>query len=103
MRLGIVASVGNMQNVTSVPTQPEVAVAVLFERLGHVIERIDQLDKKLDAQNAARAEVLDDLERRVQHVERSVDRARWFLAGIAAGGGALGGSIAAIVARALGG
>jgi hypothetical protein len=89
--------------VTNVPNgSPEIAVAILFERLGNVVERLDKLDKKLDQHNAARTEVLADLEKRVQHVERSLDRARWFLAGIAAAGGALGGGIAAIVARALG-
>lgn len=81
---------------------PEVAIAVLYERLGHIAERLDRMDKKLDAQNAARAETLDDLERRVQHVERTIDRTRWFMAGIAAGGGALGGGIAALIAKAFG-
>lgn len=88
--------------MSHVPAQPEVAIAILYERLGHIAERIEHLDRKLDTQNRARAETLDDLERRVQHVEKSLDRARWFLAGIAAGGGALGGGIAALIARAIG-
>jgi len=89
--------------VTAVPTQPEVAIAVLYERLGHVIDRIDKLDQKLDAQNSARAAALAELEDRVESLERDIDRARWFIAGVAAGGGALGGSVAAFLVRVIGG
>ena len=46
----------------SVETTPEVAVAVLFERLGHVMEKVDNLSQKLDDQDARRSEHLKDLE-----------------------------------------
>lgn len=84
------------------PTSPEVAIAVLFERLGHVIAAVEQLSQKLDAQDRKRTEALDELESRVEHIEKQVTSVRWFLAGVAAGGGALGGGIAAMVANALG-
>ena len=90
-------------SVPSVPQSPEVAVAVLYERLGYVVERLERLSAKIDEHNVARTEVLNDLERRVQHVEKAIDRTRWFVAGVAAGGGALGGGIAAFIAQALGG
>lgn len=84
------------------PTSPEVAIAVLFERLGHVIAAVEQLSQKLDAQDRKRGEAFDELESRVEHIEKQVNSVRWFLAGIAAGGGALGGAIAGAVANALG-
>lgn len=81
---------------------PMVAIAVLYERVEHVIAKIDDLSMKLDKQNAHRDEQFAELEDRVQAVERSVDRARWFLAGVAAAGGAIGGTIASFISQALG-
>lgn len=85
-----------------VPATPEVAVAVLFERLGHVMEKVDALSTKLDEQDARRSEHLKELEARVVEIESQVSGVRWFLAGVAAAGGAIGGSVAAGVAKALG-
>lgn len=86
----------------AVETTPEVAVAVLFERLGHVMEKVDNLSAKLDEQDARRSENLKDLETRVGEIESQVSGVRWFLAGVAIAGGAIGGSVAAGVAKALG-
>lgn len=86
-----------------VPTSPDVAIAVLFERLGHVITGVEALSKKLDEQDEKRTAALDELERRVEKIEKQTANARWFLAGVAASGGALGGGVAAMMARALGG
>jgi len=55
-----------MTTVTPMPTSPEVAVAVLFERLGHVIAAVEALDRKLDAQDRKRTAALDELEMRVE-------------------------------------
>ena len=79
------------------------AIAVLFERLGHVMEKVDALSAKLDAQDQKRTAALSELETRVEHIEEQVQSIRWFLIGVAAAGGALGGSVAAGVARLLGG
>lgn len=80
----------------------DVAVAVLYERLGHVITRLDGIEAKLDAQDKKRTAALDELETRVEQIERQTSNVRWFLAGIAASGGALGGGVAAMIAQALG-
>lgn len=87
---------------TALPTDPQIAVAILFERLGHVIEKVDQLNAKLDAQDTKRTQALADLEERVEHIERQVNGVRWFLAGVACAGGAVGGTAAGMVARMLG-
>lgn len=87
---------------TPAPATPEVAVAVLFERLGHVMEKVDALSVKLDEQDARRSEHLKELEARVVEIESQVSGVRWFLAGVAVAGGAIGGSVAAGVAKALG-
>jgi hypothetical protein len=79
-----------------------IAVAVLFERLGHVMEKVDALSAKLDAQDKKRTETLEELESRVEHIEKQVNSVRWFLAGIAAAGGAVGGTVAAGLAKMLG-
>ncbi|MFN9114007.1 MAG: hypothetical protein ACK5XN_28410, partial [Bacteroidota bacterium] len=73
---------------------PQIAVAILFERLGHVIEKVDQLSAKLDQQDTKRTLALTELETRVEHIEKQVSSVRWFLAGIACAGGAVGGSFA---------
>jgi len=87
---------------TTIETTPEVAVAVLFERLGHVMEKVDNLSTKLDEQDARRSDSLKELEARVVEIESQVSGVRWFLAGVAIAGGAIGGSVAAGVAKALG-
>ena len=84
-------------------TDPVIAIAVLFERMGHVIEKVDALSAKLDAQDRKRTEALQELEDRVEHIEKQVAGVRWFLAGVAVAGGAVGGSVVAWVAKMLGG
>ena len=87
---------------TDPTSDPSIAIAVLFERLGHVIEKVDALSAKLDTQDSKRTEALQELEDRVEHIEKQVSGARFFLAGIAAAGGAIGGSIAAGIAKMIG-
>lgn len=87
---------------STMPSDPQIAVAILFERLGHVIEKVDALSAKLDAQDSKRTEALSELESRVEHIERKMNGVGWFLAGIACAGGAVGGSAAAMVAKMLG-
>lgn len=92
--------------MTVMPAEPAndatVAIAVLYERLGHVIDKVDALSVKLDAQDEKRTQALQELEDRVEHIEKQVNGVRWFLAGIAAAGGAVGGSIAAGIAKMVG-
>lgn len=83
-------------------SDPQIAVAILFERLGHVIEKVDALSAKLDDQDNKRTKALNELEERVEHIERRMTSVGWFLAGIACAGGAVGGSAAAMVAKMLG-
>lgn len=90
-----------MANVT--PPTTEAAIAVLFERLDHAIRAIENLSEKMDAHNEARKQVLSELESRVENIEMQVDRARWFVMGIAIGGGLLGGGTAGFVISMLGG
>ena len=92
-----------MTTTHPIPSTPEVAIAVLVERLGHVISRLDGIEAKLDAQDKRRTAALDELESRVEKIEKQTSNVKWFLAGIAASGGALGGGVAAMVAKALGG
>jgi hypothetical protein len=87
----------------NVNDNPQVAVAILFERLGHVIEKVDALSAKIDAQDAKRTAALAEVEERVENIERRMTSVGWFLAGIACAGGAVGGSAAAMVAQMIGG
>lgn len=87
----------------SVPHDPNVAVAVLYERLGHVIEKVDALSAKIDRQSAHRDHIMTELEVRIEQIEMRVNRTAWFLAGVAAGGGLLGGTVAGLLAKAVGG
>jgi hypothetical protein len=89
--------------VASPPTDPTVAIAVLYERIGHVIEKVDALAAKIDAQSAHRDLVLQDLEERVEVIEKQISGARGFLTGLAVLGGLLGGSVAAGLGQMLGG
>lgn len=80
-----------------------VAVAVLYERLGNVISKLDDMNSKLDRRFSHAEAQTAELEKRVEAVEAQVMRARAFVFGLAAGGGALGGLIANALGRALGG
>lgn len=86
----------------SSPTDPAVAIAILFERLGHVIEKVDALTAKIDQLETKRATSMLELEERVEHIETQMTGIKWFLAGVAAAGGAVGGSVAAGLARMIG-
>lgn len=85
------------------PMSSEAAIAVLFERLGHVVASLDALSDKIDRQDVKRTAALDELEMRVERIEKQVHGVRWFLAGIAAAGGTVGGTVAAGLVRMLGG
>lgn len=85
------------------PMSPEAAIAVLFERLGHVIAAVEAMSDKLDRQDVKRTAALDELETRVERIEKQVNGVRWFLAGVAAAGGTIGGTVAAGIVRMLGG
>lgn len=87
----------------SVPHDPTVAVAVLYERLGHVIEKVDALSGKIDRNSVHRDHMMLEVEDRIEKIEEQVNKTKWFLAGVAAGGGLLGGSVAGMVAKMLGG
>ena len=89
--------------VTSPSPDPAIAIAVLYERMGHVIEKVDALAAKIDAQSAHRDKMIHELEDRVETIEKQITGARAFLAGVAALGGILGGGVAAGVAQMLGG
>lgn len=89
--------------VATPPTDPTVAIAVLYERIGHVIEKVDALSAKIDAQSAHRDQMLTDLQERVETIEKQMTGARGFLAGVAALGGVLGGGVAAGLAQMMGG
>lgn len=92
-----------LPSVPTSPENPEVAIAVLFERLGHVISRLDDMNAKLDRRFSHAEAQTAELEKRVEAVEAQVMKARAFVFGLAAGGGALGGIIANALGKALGG
>ncbi len=89
--------------MSALPNDPTVAVAVLYERLGHVIEKVDALSVKIDRQSAHRDNVMEDMDERITKIEHQMSKARGFVFGLAAGGGALGGGIAAALAKLVGG
>jgi len=81
------------------PKAPEdiaVAIAILFERMDTVLSQLKSLESKLDAQSAHRDLTMTRLEFRVQELETSLLKARWFLVGVAGGGGMLGGGMASL-------
>jgi hypothetical protein len=88
--------------VASPPSDPTVAIAVLYERMGHVIEKVDALTAKIDAQSLHRDQMIQDLEDRVEVIEKQITGARGFLAGLAVLGGLLGGGVAAGLGQMLG-
>jgi len=90
-------------SVANPSTDPAIAIAVLYERLGHVIEKVDALAAKIDIQSEQRNQMILDLEERVETIEKQITGARAFFAGIAAFGGILGGGFAAWVAQMMGG
>ena len=85
------------------PSDPTVAIAVLYERIGHVIEKVDALGAKIDAQSAHREQMIEELEGRVEVIEKQITGARGFLTGLAVLGGLLGGGTAAGLAQMFGG
>ena len=90
--------------MTAVSTlSTEAQIAVLYERMEHIIRAVENLSDKMDAHNEARKQVLAELEDRVEKIESIVDRARWFTVGLAIGGGLLGGGTAGFVISMLGG
>lgn len=86
----------------STTSDPAVAIAILFERLGHVIEKVDALTAKIDQQEMKRTAAMQELEDRVEHIESQMNGIKWFLMGVAVAGGAVGGSVVAGLARMLG-
>jgi hypothetical protein len=84
------------------PNDPSIAIAVLYERLGHVIEKMDLLSAKIDRQSAHRDHIMSDMERRVESIEQEFSKTKWFLAGLATGGGLLGGAVASMFTKMLG-
>lgn len=89
--------------VPTAPENPEVAIAVLYERMGHVIARLDEMNAKLDRRFAHAEAQTAELEKRVEKIEQDLTRARGFLFGLAAAGGFVGGGVATGLARVLGG
>lgn len=89
--------------VPTTPENPEVAIAILFERLGHVISRLDDMNAKLDRKFLHAEQQTAELEKRVEKIEQDLTRARGFLFGLAAAGGAVGGSVATALAKVLSG
>jgi len=72
-------------------TSTAVDIAVLYERLGNLGAQIEALSQKIDGQSAHRDRAIAELEERVESIEEQVTRARGFVAGLAMGGGLLGG------------
>lgn len=84
---------------STAPKAPEdiaVAIAVLYERMDAVINQLKSLESKLDDQSAHRDLTMTRLEIRVQELETSLLKARWFIVGVAGGGGMLGGGMASL-------
>lgn len=77
--------------MTPQPTNPAVDIAVIYERLGTLAEKIESLGAKIDRQSAHRDAAIAELEERVERIEATVTKARGFIAGLAMGGGLLGG------------
>ena len=92
-----------MAPVANAPMSTEAQIAVLFERMEHIIRAVDALGEKMDAHNDARKKVLAELEDRVEKIESTIDKARYFTVGLAIGGGLLGGGTAGFVISMLGG
>lgn len=91
-----------MAEASELHPDPLVGVAVLAERLGHVAEKLDALGGKLDAYMAQRDQVTLELDRRVAVLERQLLSVRYFLAGAAVAGGAIGGGITAMLGHMVG-
>lgn len=85
------------------PFSKDPDVAVLYERIDNVITKVDLIDVKLDAQELKRETANNGLEKRVEHIEKQIAGVRWFVLGIAAGGGVLGGVVSSVITRASGG
>lgn len=89
--------------LTTPPLDPQVGIAVLTERIDHVIAAVQAIDKKIDALTKQQDRELSDLDMRVREIETTIAKARWFMFGIAASGGIIGGGAASMVANMLGG
>jgi hypothetical protein len=76
---------------------------VLFERMGHVIARLDDMNGKLDRKFSHAEQQTAELERRVEKIEKQVERARGFMIGAACAGGFVGGGAAAAIGQMFGG
>lgn len=84
------------------PQDTAVSIAILYERMSTVIEQLKSLETKLDAQSDHRDHAMTRLEVRVQELETSLLKARWFIVGVAGGGGMLGGGMASLFTAMLG-
>jgi hypothetical protein len=78
---------------------PAIAIAVLFERFDNLGLKIDELSRKIDGQSAHRDKAIAELEERVERIEDQVTRARGFVAGVALGGGLLGGVVSTVLSH----
>lgn len=83
------------------PDDLRVAVAILHERMTHVIARLDEAHSKLDRRFASTESQALELEVRIDKLEADLNRARGFLFGLAAAGGVVGGGIASALAQVL--
>jgi hypothetical protein len=81
---------------------PEVAIAVLFERIGSLAEKIDALSTRIEAAHRSDLERIREVETRLEVVEDKLLASRWFVAGLAAGGGLLGGTASTVLLQIVG-
>jgi len=89
--------------MTTVSTDPSVAIAVLQTQMTYVVERLDAIFARLETQDAKRTAALEELEERVESIEASIAKVRWFITGLSAGAGLLGGGVAGFITSMLGG
>ncbi len=81
------------------PDDLRVAVAILHERMAHVIVRLDEAHSKLDRRFASAESQTLELEGRIDKLESDLNKARGFLFGLAAAGGIVGGGISSVLAQ----
>lgn len=85
------------------PNDNTVDIAVLYERLGFLMKKVDDGFEDLRVRENERIEFAQALDQRIASVETQINSARWFAIGLAAGGGVLGGSVVAVVSKLFGG
>lgn len=85
------------------PNDNTVDIAVLYERMSHIVSKLDEVITSIDTNNVKQVRSSLDLEARLAHLEKQFGALRWFLTGIAAGSGVLGGVVASAVVRLFGG